>query len=283
MSSEQEKRMAQYLLGQLPEEEEAELERRYLAEDTLFDELLAVEDDLRDAYARGELSRSDREAFERRLLAASDQQQQQEFTQMLCRNLKKTETEVGAMPQLMAKWQSLRLAFGTWPRRALVPALSVTILMLMAGSWWLGRRSVLPPATSETNSGNIPGEGMATGGLQRLEAGTTIITLHRGSRRGTKEESNTVAIPPTVSQVRLEARVEVNYPRYEAVLQTAEGKPIWKQADLKAETLPHGSQVVLDVSSSMLPPGDYILTLRGLPTTGSSETVAEYAFNVRQK
>jgi hypothetical protein len=30
----------------------------------------------------------------------------------------------------------------------------------------------------------------------------------------------------------------------------------------------------------LLPPGDYILTLRGLPTAGSPETVAEYAFRV---
>ena len=47
MSSDQEKRMAQYLLGQLPEEDQAELERRYLADDSLFEELLAIEDDLR--------------------------------------------------------------------------------------------------------------------------------------------------------------------------------------------------------------------------------------------
>ena len=47
--------MQQYLLGRLPEEAEAELERRYLADDALFEELLAIEDDLRDAYVRGEL------------------------------------------------------------------------------------------------------------------------------------------------------------------------------------------------------------------------------------
>ena len=61
--------MQQYLLGRLPEEEEAELERRYLADDALFEELLAIEDDLRDAYVRGELSMPDHDAFQQRLLA----------------------------------------------------------------------------------------------------------------------------------------------------------------------------------------------------------------------
>jgi len=83
MDSEQEKQMTQYLLGQLPEHEEAEMERRYLADDALFEELLATEDDLRDAYARGELSGPERVAFEQRLLTLPRQRQKQEFARML--------------------------------------------------------------------------------------------------------------------------------------------------------------------------------------------------------
>src|SRR5438874_4214113 len=89
-------------------------------------------------------------------------------------------------------------------------------------------------------------------------------------------------IPPEVSQVRLEARVEVDYPRYEAVLQTAESKRIWSKGDLEAQAFPGGKRFLLNISSSLFPPGDYVLTLRGLPTAGSSETVAEYSFHVEK-
>jgi hypothetical protein len=89
-----------------------------------------------------------------------------------------------------------------------------------------------------------------------------------------------VLIPPVTNQVRLEARVEVIYQRYEAVLQTAESKPIWSQRNLEAEEFPGGRRIFLYVSKSLLPPGDYVVTVHGLPTSGSPETVAEYSFRV---
>ena len=279
--------MAQYLLGQLPEEEQAELERRYLADDTLFEELLTIEDDLRDAYVRGELSRPDREAFEQRLLTAPRQKQEQEFARTLCRYLGETGTRVGPLAQLVAKWKSVLRALGAQPRMVLVPALSVTILVLMVGGWWLGRRSVrplqLPPAQPQTASGNAPGAVAPTAGEQEPEARTMAVVLSRGLVRGNEEGSKPLVIPPEVSQVRLEARVEVNYPRYEAVLQTAESKRIWSKGDLEAQAYPGGKRIVLSLSSSLFPPGDYILTLRGLPTTGTPETVAEYAFRIGKR
>jgi hypothetical protein len=276
--------MAQYLLGQLPDEEQAELEHRYLADDALFEELVAIEDDLRDAYVRGELSRPDREAFEQRLLTAPRQKQEQEFARTLCRYLGETCTRVGPVGQLVAKGKSLLRALGAQPRLVLVPALSVTILLLMVGGWWWGRRSVQPsqlsPAPPQTASGNAPGTAAPTAGEQEPEARTIAVVLSRGLVRGNEEGSNPLVIPPEVNQVRLEARVEVDYPRYEAVLQTAESKRIWSKGDLEAQAFPGGKRILLYLSSSLLPPGDYILTLRGLPTAGRPETAAEYAFRV---
>jgi anti-sigma factor RsiW len=273
--------MAQYLLGQLPEEEQAELERQYLADDTLFEEFLSIEDDLRDAYVRGELSRTDREAFEQRLLAAPQQKQEQEFARTLCRYLGQMGTRVGRLAQLVAKWKSLLRALDTQHRMVLVPALSATILVLIVGGWWLGRRSVqpsqLPPGPPQTAS---PGAAAPTAGEQEPEARTIAVVLSRGLVRGNEEGSKPLVIPPEVSQVRLEARVEVNYPRYEAVLQTAESKRIWSQGDLEAQAFPGGKRILLYLSSSLLPPGVYILTVRGLPTAGSPETVAEYSFRI---
>ena len=165
-----------------------------------------------------------------------------------------------------------------------LPVLSLSLVILIAGSWWLGRRSVqpsqLPPGPRQTASANTAAP---TAGEQELEARTIAVVLSRGLVRGNEEGSKPLVIPPEVSQVRLEARVEVNYPRYEAVLQTAESKRIWSKGDLEAQAFPGGKKILLYLSSSLLPPGDYILTLRGLPKAGSPETVAEYAFRIGKR
>jgi hypothetical protein len=241
---------------------------------------------LRDAYARGELSRPDREAFEQRLLTAPPQKEEQEFARTLCRYLGERRTRPGPPAQLVAKWQSLLRALGAQRRLVLVPALSVTILVLVVGGWWLGRRSVqplqLPTAPSQAASGSAPGTAAPTAGEQEPEARTIAVVLRRGLLRGNEEESKPLVIPPEVTQVRLEARMEADYPRYEAVLQTAESKRIWSKGDLEAQTFPGGRRILLYISSSLLPPGDYILTVRGLPTNGQPETFAEYAFRIAQ-
>jgi hypothetical protein len=108
------------------------------------------------------------------------------------------------------------------------------------------------------------------------------FVLNRGQLRG-GEESEPFVIPPDISEVRLEARVEADYPHYEAVLQTVENKQVWNERGLEAEPFPGGKRLLLHVPSNLLTPGDYILTIRGVPTNGSPETVTEYAFRVGRR
>ena len=84
-------------------------------------------------------------------------------------------------------------------------------------------------------------------------------------------------------RVRLEAQFEGDYPEYEAVLETAENKRVWSTRNLKAQAFPGGKNIFIDISSSLLAPGDYILTLHGFPAMGAPETAAEYAFRVAKR
>lgn len=162
-----------------------------------------------------------------------------------------------------------------------IPVLSLTLLILMAGSWWLGRRSVRLQPLPSARSQNVPtGSAAPTAEEQEPDTKTLAVVLSRGLVRGNEEGSKPLVIPPKVNQVRLEARVEVDYPHYEAVLQTAESKQIWSKGNLEAQAFPGGKRILLYMSSSLLPPGDYILIVHGLPTAGSPETVAEYSFRV---
>lgn len=63
-TTEQDERMTRYLLGDLPGSEQAAVEQEYFADPERFEEVWSAENDLVDRYARGRLSRGERELFE---------------------------------------------------------------------------------------------------------------------------------------------------------------------------------------------------------------------------
>src|SRR2546421_5092925 len=72
-----------YLLGDLPEEEQVEIEDRAFQDRKYLEGLLAVENDLIDEYVRGELSDSERRKFEGRFLASAEGRRKVEFARAL--------------------------------------------------------------------------------------------------------------------------------------------------------------------------------------------------------
>ena len=277
MDPDQEKRMVKYLLRQLPEQEQVEFEARYLSDDYCFEELLAIEDELRDAYARGELSGRDRDAFEQRLLATSQQRHTQEFARSLQQSVAKVSAaSADRRESRVSKWKSRVWYFATYHR---IVAISAAFLLLVAASWWLGYRSRRPQAsapvatTPQTQSPHRPGP----------EREVVAFVLTPGLVRGSEPGLASLVIPPGVSRVRLEARFEGDYPAYEAILQTAENKWVWTASNLKTQASRDGKSVFIDISSSSISPGDYILTLRGVSAMGAPETAAEYAFRVAKR
>jgi hypothetical protein len=68
--NEQDQRIIDYLLGSLPQAEQARLEGEYVVDDAFFEAIVGVENDLIDAYARGELPQADVGPFEKRYLSS---------------------------------------------------------------------------------------------------------------------------------------------------------------------------------------------------------------------
>jgi len=75
--------LVRYLLGKLPEEKLAQVEDRAFADGDFRQALEAAEADLIDEYVRGELSESDRPAFEQRFLASPQRRSKVEFAKAL--------------------------------------------------------------------------------------------------------------------------------------------------------------------------------------------------------
>ena len=77
--------IARYLLGDLPEEEQVEVEDRAFSDAQYMQIVLAVEADLIDEYIRGALHASERRQFETRFLASSERREKVEFARALAK------------------------------------------------------------------------------------------------------------------------------------------------------------------------------------------------------
>jgi hypothetical protein len=77
---ESDRHLIRFLLGEVSEDDRRAVEREFLRLDTTaFAELVALEDELRFAYAAGGLTAAERESFERRYLAGVSDRLRQTF------------------------------------------------------------------------------------------------------------------------------------------------------------------------------------------------------------
>jgi len=134
-----EKLIARYLLGELTEEQQVEIEDRAFSDKDYLTSITAVENDLIDEYVRGELSATDRQRFESRFLASAERRKRVEFAKALS-----TVVSESAAPEKTAvrdvqrwSWRDSLYAFlnGLNPAARLVFVAAVLILIVGAG--WL--------------------------------------------------------------------------------------------------------------------------------------------------
>ena len=135
-----------YLLGDLPEEKQSEVEDRAFQDKQYLQEILAAESDLIDEYVRGELSDSARQQFESRFLASAERRRKLEFARALA----------NVAPEFAATEKSIRPAGDPapagWPitlaafLRGLNPAarfsLAAAALIIVIGGSWLAAESL---------------------------------------------------------------------------------------------------------------------------------------------
>jgi anti-sigma factor RsiW len=77
--------IVQYLLGDLPEEMQSEIEARAFQDQQVLQHILAVEIELIDQYVRGELRDFAHSQFECRFLASDERRRKIEFAKALMR------------------------------------------------------------------------------------------------------------------------------------------------------------------------------------------------------
>jgi hypothetical protein len=304
-----------FLLGGLSESGRAEVEDRFLANDDFFQELLIGEDDLIDAYVRGELPAAERTLFEKCCLSTKHGRQRVEFARTLLNSTSgKAERVVTTREQedpTVSWWRSLFDKF-IGGRPALSFALAAALLVVVLGGVWLliergrtrsttdaeqARQTVAPAPTHESTS--LPTNAPLEQEPSHQEKETSIsapsrespkraapvvatFTLQPGMVRG-ESGSSPLALPGGATEVRLRLMLESgDYKQYRAALSTAEGRKLWGRV-VTNRTSKKSEQLALSLPAELLKSGDYVLGLSGANADGKWESVADYSFRVVRK
>jgi hypothetical protein len=140
--------IVQYLLGNLPEEEQVRIEDRAFSDREYLEDIQVVESDLIDAYARGELSARERQQFESRFLASRERQQKVEFARALAKvasDLTVTHEEVAGeanRARPTSPWWKSFMASVFGPRPAVRFLLAAAALLLVVGISWFALQTI---------------------------------------------------------------------------------------------------------------------------------------------
>jgi hypothetical protein len=129
-----------YLLGDLPEDKQAEIEDRAFTDREYLERILQAESDLIDEYVRGGLSDSERRLFQSRFLASEERRRKVEFAKALSNVIHEEkaaerETRTVIAPARPGLWSTLTAFFhGLRPAASLSMA-AAALLFLIGGAW----------------------------------------------------------------------------------------------------------------------------------------------------
>lgn len=138
---EREELIARYLLGELSEEQQIEIEDRAFSDRRYRQNITAVENDLIDEYVRKELSDSQRRKFEARFLASADRRRRVEFARALTTLVSEVpaaqiQRETQATVSTPATWrESLAAFFGGFAPAFRFSMAAAALLLFVGGAW----------------------------------------------------------------------------------------------------------------------------------------------------
>ena len=291
-----------YLLGNLPEDEQVQVEDRAFADRDYLGALEATEADLIDAYVRGELSQSDRRSFELRFLTSPERRRKVEFARALATIVAESRT-----PESQASRRPFFMSLFRGWSPVVQFAAGVAALICIAGGAWLvsenaAIRSRVAALEAERRDSEVREQSLrqrlveeqnraaalATQSRQPSEAAraplVASLALMPGlSRAQTRVER--LVLSPSVQIARMEIQLEPmdDYPRFRAELRTRSGEEVLSRSNLVGRRSGAGFVVSVDVPASALAAGDYELALKGIAVDHSSQDVGYYYFGVQRR
>jgi len=294
-------KLTRYLLGEMSEAEQMELEVSYFADPQMFAELCASRNNLIDSYVAGGLSPSLRGRFEAGIEKSWEMNERIRFAE----TLQEAIDARGASPVLRRHITALgsMRAFAANHRRTILAA---SALLMILGAGWLVVRirhqqaaanneedglQNSAPAPFASNRGVSPSpESSVNGSAETSDTTATLkpnpvlaVTLTPDVVRGASDATREILIPQSAIIVHL--LLIVDRPQdldYRGVLTTFEGARVFETGQLRAHANETRRAVELFVPANRLSDGDYVVRLSGV-TADNELSSANYYFRVRNR
>jgi hypothetical protein len=302
--------MRRYLLGLLPEPEQAALEERFFEDGEILSEMRAVEQDLVDAYVRGQLGPDEKSVFESHYLSVSRHAERVAFAYDL---LRLADAEPDLTPQtgstesrepFWRKWLSL---FQT-PQLAISAAGAMIAILVVSGlllfrerARWrqelaksqaeqAAQKEKIRALEQEIAKGRVDAAQLAAEleqlRKQRLNppepvTPATIFSFLLLTTTRNQAEEQTLRLAPNAARVRLQMKIRAGgYKSYRVRIDPVDGGGAWESASVTARSAGITTTLSVLVPPRNLPPGDYNLELSGIDANGAAESIETYSFRV---
>jgi anti-sigma factor RsiW len=308
--------LSRYLLGSLPTEEAERLDELSIADDEFALRLDAVENNLVDAYARGDLSGDELEQFQKFYLSSPRRREKVEFARTFLRFAEKTASAVAGattQPAIPSAQPADQTSHSRSPwRRLTIPKLGLqwgfavaAMVLLFAGRYLFIENLRLRQQATEVRNQQIAlnqrtqdlesqlrEQRSANTGLQKELEGLraslpeshtlkTIAVLLLAPMRGAGQIP-TVSVPPGTEQVRIHLQLEPNdFRLYQVALKApSTNRILWNATKLHPSSQGQNKVVSANVPARLLKQQNYVMELTGVPTQGNAELLTSYAFKV---
>lgn len=239
--------IGRYLLGQAIDEERSAIQERLFRDEDFFDRVKVFEQDLIDAYVRGELSPADREQVKKTLLANPGARNDLAFSRAL-----------GAVAsQATPSKRRTRLTPARW-------LLIAAVVVVAAG---IGFLTLGPRAKNVPQDARVP---QTQAPARQPVIYSTLLTP--GVLRSGQKMKQVVA-PPGTDIVQFQLDLESDrHASYSAVLRTSSGVPVWQEEALAPQP---DQSLLCRVRASALKPASYEMAL-----SAGGQVVAYYYFQI---
>ena len=296
-----------YLLGGLPEKDMERLDELSVRDEEFAWRLNAVENDLVDAYVRGELPPDDEKQFKAAYLSSSKGKEKVQFARGLLELERRAAPATVKSAGLTSVRRPLRPSGQLQPR--LFPRFvfswglaSTALVLLIIGGLLLVQNVQL---RRHLNQAEVDQASLARrtqelqSQLEQEKAARDATSKPHENARPNLDQLQTVSIllpPPTRGASQLPALaihpgtdlvvvvlgLEANdFPAYRAKLRDpATSRTLWQSSKLTAGTGSQGSAVSVSFSASLLKQQNYIIDVVGMPSHGGAEVVGGYPFRV---
>jgi hypothetical protein len=296
----------EYLLGRLPEKEVERLDELSIADDDFALRLTAAENDLVDAYVRGELPAESRDRFRSFYLASPKRREKVRFAELLLANERTAQSPAMARafsrPASDEKSRRQRISF--FQRMPQWGFAFAALFLLLAASLLLiqNRRLNTQIASSETERERLEQREQELSKQLEEQRSATAERAAASQPPKTGAASSTmpiVSIPafllapalrgggtiPTIAapagakQIKVSLQLEWNnFSKYRVTLKDpAAGREIWRSGEVTALSNGENKVVSVMLPASKLREQNYVFEVSGI-TSGAAEFITSYSF-----